>query len=305
MSNSDQVDKFLELVAHMKTAKGITFILGAGASKSGNIPMAKGLIDDAKRQFPHVINKDNDEYGAVMGALTPDERQSILQPHLNKSKVNFGHLALASIFHGNAISAGTRRVLSFNFDFLFERASALLGKHIPVYDFAVAPSTKIHLLADQALVHLHGQSYGLRMLNSGQETEGHAANLQRLLEDSVQKHLTIVAGYSGLADAVCPEIIKAFDSSNRLFWLGYETNIPSHLKDLFAKQYAVYIPGCDFDETMMFLADKLGCWPPTFLGQPFQHALLLLEELAALENWEGKLQDLKDVFNEYNKEWDS
>lgn len=165
--------KLDDVIGHIRAADDITFVIGAGASKSAGIPMAAELVKTINEDYAHCLGllteTDRQDYGKAMGALSPGNRKSLIQPLLDKSKINWGHIALASVVKG----AQVRRVLSFNFDFLLERAAALLGEHLPVYDFAVSPARDVHGLADKAIFHLHGQSYGLRLLNSAEETESH------------------------------------------------------------------------------------------------------------------------------------
>ena len=154
-----------------------------------------------------------------MGALSPGDRKSLIEPLLNRSRINWGHIALASIIRHR--EKNVRRILTFNFDLVLERTASLLGMHLPVYDFGVSPTRDVHDLAATAIFHLHGQSYGLRLLNSEKETAGHKENLRTLLADTVRNHVTIVIGYSGISDPALEVIKEEFNSNRDLIWLGY------------------------------------------------------------------------------------
>ncbi|GBQ84131.1 hypothetical protein AA14337_2770 [Acetobacter malorum DSM 14337] len=268
-----------EVIGYIRNASHITFIVGAGASRSAGIPTAPELVKIINSDFNHclssVLDEDRTDYGKMMGALSPADRRRLIEPLLAQAKLNWGHVALARIIHAFQV----RRILSFNFDFLLEKAAALMGNHLPVYDFGVSPTRVVTGLADKAIFHLHGQSYGLTLLNSDEETVEHAEKLRPLLADSLRNHLTIVIGYSGLADAAFDVMAESFDSNQNLIWLGHTCNAPLHLKPLLEKNYTHYIGGCDFDRSMIEIARGLDCWPIPLIENPPQHALSLLDSL--------------------------
>ena len=210
-----------------------------------------------------------------MGALSPADRRRLIEPLLAEAKLNWGHVALAQIIQATEV----RRILSFNFDFLMEKATALMGEHLPVYDFGVSPSSSVSDLADKAIFHLHGQSYGMTLLNSDKETRDHAEKLRPLLADSLRNHLTIIIGYSGEADATFQVMAEVFNGNNNLIWLGYEPEPKPHLESLLNKPYTSYLGRCDFDLTMISIARGLGCWPVPLIDNPPKHSLSLLGPL--------------------------
>ena len=163
--------KVSDLADHIRQVDAITVIIGAGASKSAGIPLANGLIKIIEKKFEHCLrdlsDKDRKSYGKVMAKLSRQERKMLIEPLLRDASLNWGHVALASIVQ----QSNVKRVLSFNFDFLLEQAAGLLGFHLPVYDFGIAPSSNVSRFAEKAIFHLHGQSYGLRLLNSEDETK--------------------------------------------------------------------------------------------------------------------------------------
>lgn len=268
-----------EVVGHIRSAANITFVLGAGASRSAGIPTAPGLVAMIEEQFAHCISglstDDRKNYGKAMGTLSPADRKRLIEPLLAGAKLNWGHVALARIVQATQV----RRILSFNFDFLMEKATALMGEHLPVYDFGVSPTRHVTGLADKAIFHLHGQSYGMTLLNTIDETKAHAEKLRPLLSDSLRNHLTVVAGYSGEADAAFSVMVDSYDSNNNLIWLGHEADPKPHLRLLVEQPYACYIGGCDFDQTMIEIAQGLGCWPIPLIENPPKHTLSLLELL--------------------------
>ncbi|MEO1405597.1 MAG: SIR2 family protein [Pseudomonadota bacterium] len=285
-----------DLIGHLKSADNITIIIGAGASRSADIPLASELVrqinenDDVNHCLSGLNEEERKDYGRVMRALAPNERKKIIQPILDDSKINWGHIALACLIRDTNVS----RVLTFNFDLVLERATSLLGMHLPVYDFGVAPTIDISGLAAPAIYHLHGQSYGLRLMNSDKETEKHKEALRPLLSDSVRNHLTLVIGYSGEADPAFKIITEEYSSNTRLFWLGHGEDPRPHLKPLLEKNYAEYIGKCDFDQTMIQLARGLNCWPPSVLDNPPLH---VLEELKDVVDFPGEDSEGHDILS--------
>ncbi|MEH3109695.1 MAG: hypothetical protein PGN22_06265 [Agrobacterium cavarae] len=272
--------RLVDVVGYLKRAEQISVVIGAGASRSAGIPTAPLLVKQINDEFTHCLveltDDERKDYGRTMGALAPGDRKSLIQPLLDKSKVNWGHIALACITRKISV----KRVLTFNFDLILEKAASLVGMHLPVYDFGVAPTGELSGLAAPAIFHLHGQSYGLRLMNSQEETDAHKEVLRPLLADSLRNHLTVVIGYSGEADAAFKIIEEEYNSHLNLIWLGYEPEPKPHLATLLAKKYAFYVGGCDFDRTMIDIAEMLGCWPPEVIKNPPQHILTELTEVS-------------------------
>ncbi len=205
-----------------------------------------------------------------MGALALGERKELLDPHLSSAKINWAHIALASLIHVKCV----RRVLSFNFDSVLARACGLLARYPAIYDFGVSPSDRTDYLADPCIVHLHGQGYGPIMLNSEEETQEHAQKLRPLIDDTFAKFPLIVVGYSGEADKVFEQIVAAYSGKYRLYWLGFEEEPKGHLRALLDgahKNYVRYYGGADADAILIALAQKLDCFPPKAFSDPAAH----------------------------------
>ncbi|MEM9436669.1 MAG: SIR2 family protein [Pseudomonadota bacterium] len=298
-----------DLLGYVRDATAVTIIIGAGASKAANIPMAGELVTRINDQFGHCLKQLSDEerkdYGKVMGALSPADRKAFIEPLLDEARISWGQIALASLIKNGNV----RRILTFNFDLVLERAASITGQHLPVYDFGVAPTGEIARLAEPALFHLHGQSYGLRLLNTDKETEAHKKSIGPLLTDSLRNHVVIVGGYSGQNDAAFQVMEEAYNDQNYLFWLGYSKEPPAHLKGLLKNNYAHYLGGCDFDEAMMTLAKGVGQWPPQFVTNPPFHLLEELREVADFPISKGHPEDLlgplRERLQEVGTGWES
>ena len=288
------MERISEVAGHIRQADGACFIIGAGASRSAGIPTATELVKRVNDDFAHCLtglpDEDKSNYGKVMYRLSPAERERLISPLLENSRINWGQIALAAL----AADRKVNRILTFNFDLVLERAAALLGLQLPIYDFGGAPTADINRIARSAILHLHGQSYGLVLLNSNEETQRHKTLLRPLLSDTVRNHLTIVIGYSGEADGALEVIQQEFNSHHRLIWLGHGESQPEHLRPLIDQPYADYIGGCDFDLTMISLARELGIWPPAIVQNPMRH---LLDELSDVTDYPTQKETDIDVLS--------
>jgi tetratricopeptide (TPR) repeat protein len=291
--------KIAEIAGHVRAANGaVTFIIGAGASKSAGIPLAKDLIKQIEADFSHccvgLAEYDRANYGKLMSMLSPAERERLIAPLLRNAKLNWGHIALATLLRAHLV----QRVLTFNFDLVLESAASMLGVHVPVYDFGVAPTRDVNRVVKPSIVHLHGQSHGMVLLNTDEETQSHCNNIRPLLADSLRNSLTIVFGYSGEADAAFKVIETEYNDYHRLIWCGFGDTPPGHLKNLLNYRYFEYVGGCDFDRTMLELAQELKVWPPLIIENPMRHTL---QVLASTTNFPVGTDDDKDFLIEIRR----
>jgi hypothetical protein len=158
------------------------FLTGAGCSKPAGIPTAPEIVAELcarplGENIRHQIGNQTPtgkDYGAVMGALTVRQRKDYFTEILKDTKINFGHIALASMMKAGYVG----RVLTFNFDSILVRAASMLGFFPAVYDFGVSPATKFDHIAEKSVLHLHGQGFGQVMKNTGDQTTTHAKALR-------------------------------------------------------------------------------------------------------------------------------
>ncbi|MEM8914256.1 MAG: tetratricopeptide repeat protein [Pseudomonadota bacterium] len=270
------------IAGYIREAEGVCFIIGAGAPRSAGIPLASELVERICKdeKYAHCIDGlsevDRKNYGKVMSRLTPAEREGLINPLLRDAQISWGQIALATMAQKGLIT----RILTFNFDLVLESAAAMLGLQLPVYDFAASPTSDIARIPRSAIIHLHGQGHGLVLLNSEDETKRHSEQIAPILADTVRNHVTIVAGYSGAADGALGVIEQEYNSRHKLIWLGFGENPPAHLRSLLEKDYAEYFESCNFDETMLEIANSLRIWPPTILENPLAHTLSILDRVA-------------------------
>lgn len=263
--------------------KPFNLLTGAGCSKSAGIPLAGELVKEIHQKFGeeckhHLKEEQMKDYGACMSCLTINDRRALLSKYLDNPKINWAHLAIASLMHAGFVG----RVITFNFDSILARACSLLGLYPATYDFAAAATVDTDYIATKAIIHLHGQGTGQTLLNSDEETKDHANNIRPLIRASFQDSPLLVIGYSGSSDAVFPVIADEYKGRERLWWAGYAENPDTPIADLIHKNNKVsyYLGGCDADEFLIELARELQCFPPTLFSDPYGHLLGELEPVA-------------------------
>lgn len=270
-------DDVLELADRLKQAKDrghpAHFLIGAGCSISADIPSANDLIKEIHAKYPKACAKLSDaeryHYGACMALLATNERRDLIRPYLENAKINWGTIALARLIEQEFV----QRVLTLNFDLVLENACGLLGLQPAVYDFGVAPASDPRKIVSPAIIHLHGQSYGLVLLNTEDETGRHQKKLQPILTDTLNGAPLVVIGYSGSADGISQNLLDGFEGNEPLYWLGYSDELASHLHGFLEKDHFYFLGGADFDRFMIELTQSLGCWPPDLFSDPLGHLL--------------------------------
>lgn len=300
--NTLQRDKAISQIAaglSETNRHGATFLIGAGCSKSADIPLAGELIAEARRRFEdHLCDlavADAGDYGKVMGCLDQTQRRALILPHIARAKLNWGHIALAHLMAEEHVT----RVLSLNFDPLLARANGLLGKYPAIYDFGSAPASNVKAMAEPCIVHLHGQSTGFVLLNTEEETYKHVSKLQAVITDSIQERMLVVIGYSGGSDGAMAALKKAYDDTTRLYWIGFSESPSAHIAEfLSGKRYAHYVGGGD---SCRFLLDvvravaakkKASNWTPKVFHDPIGH---LIDEVTPVIDFPVTNKDDDDI----------
>lgn len=265
-----------QILAKKDSGRPFNLLTGAGCSQSAGIPLAGALVKEIHEKFGEECEDKLEEhlrsdYGACMSCLTINDRRALLSKYLDNPKINWAHIAIASLMHAGFVS----RVITFNFDSILARACSLLGLYPATYDFAAAATVDTDYIAPQAIIHLHGQGTGKSLLNSDEETKEHAENIRPLIRATFQDSPLLVIGYSGSSDAVFPVIADEYKGRERLWWAGYAENPNTPISKLIQKNNKVsyYLGGCDADEFLIELAKELQCFPPTLFSDPYGHIL--------------------------------
>ena len=277
-----------DVIGAVRQANGECVVLmGAGCSLSAGIPLAGTLVQEIKNQHPEAYDRARQaanrspNYNELMEQLSLSERQRLLSGYIEKSKINWAHLALAQLFANQKID----RVLTVNFDPLLIKACSLVNFYPAIYDLASASEFRSHRVAPKSLFYLNGQHTGFVILNAEDELLRHKEKLRSIVRETGIRRTWLVVGYSGEADPLL-EVLKeheCFDGD--LYWLGHSTEPSSHLvqSGLFSRgRHAFYVGGQDADKCLTEIAQKLDSFPPSLLISPEKH----LQEAIALINFE-------------------
>lgn len=146
------------------------FFLGAGASHSGNIPLASEIIvqilrDYSQSPFVKDLPEEQRTYAKLMDCLQPAERDRLLKKYIDEAKINVTHIYLAQLLKMGFVDY----VLTVNFDNLMLRALALYNIFPATYDLAILKDLTTSKFKEKSVVYLHGQSHGLWLLNTPEE----------------------------------------------------------------------------------------------------------------------------------------
>jgi tetratricopeptide (TPR) repeat protein len=258
-------------------------LVGAGCSKSAGIPTAPEIVKEIQRTFRTAYARaDTKDYPNCMAALDMGVRRDLIGRYVDQAKINWAHIALAQLIDGGHVD----RVLTTNFDPLVSRACALINVFPAVYDFAASHVFKPDQVSKQAIFHLHGQRDGFVLLNTATEVRKHRKHIKPVFEDAHSGRVWIVVGYSGENDPVFDLLASTKKFEYGLYWIGRSQSPSKHVTNnlLIPAKGAYFLGGWDADDFFVSLAQKLGCFPPTFLRQPFTY---LKSNLARLSEYKA------------------
>jgi len=186
-------------------------LLGAGMSVSAGIPLAKGMIEEVKKQFPQLAATcEKETYPAYMSLLAPTQRKKLIGHFVDNAKINQAHLYLGPLVKEGYIDC----ILTTNFDPLVIRSLALFNIYPAVYDFAASQEFIPGEAAQLSVFYLHGQRDGFVLLNSEGEVKTHSGKLKNVFQDVARGRCWIVIGYSGENDPVFKRLAEIV-SGNR------------------------------------------------------------------------------------------
>lgn len=296
--NSDDITEIARQIRTVKNDRPFVMLTGAGCSVAAGIPTAQAIIKEIYKNTelkPFLKDLDSTgakDYGRVMECLDLTERENILKEYLTKAKVNWGHIAMASMLNDKHIC----RVLTFNFDNILARACGKCGLYPQIYDFVSGVSRSGRHIVDPAIVHLHGQGFGIAMLNSEKETQDHAENLRPLLNETMEKHPLLIIGYSGQSDRVFPIIQEGYRGRNRIHWVdlsekpneniaALQEAYPSHVK---------YYGSAKADQFLVELAQALSCFPPNLFDNTIQHLRDEIRDILPFSKQDSSAVDVKE-----------
>ena len=286
------IDDIAEALApHGAAQRRCSVLLGAGCSISAGIPSASEIVRHIEAKFPAAYARAaSHDYPDCMAALERGARRDLIGAYIDKAKINWAHIALAQLIYANYVD----RVLTTNFDPLVSRACALVNRFPAVYDFAASHLFKPDQVGDKAIFHLHGQRDGFVLLNTRSEVTKHRHHIKPVFDDAHKGRVWIVVGYSGENDPVFDLLASVKTFEYGLYWIVHGSKPSAHVADkLLARECgAHFLGGWDADDFFVTLAQKLQCFPPQFVTQPFSH---LKSMFSMLTDYKAPRNDVDDA----------
>ncbi|WGK69513.1 tetratricopeptide repeat protein [Candidatus Haliotispira prima] len=259
--------------AHEKNKPKPIFFLGAGASVSGEIPLADDIVKHILNNYSEAprIKKlsetDKKSYAKVMEALQPDERNELLKGYIDKAKVNVTHLYLAQLICSDYVDY----VLTVNFDNLMLRALSLFNEFPSTYDMAIFRDLTTTEFKEKSVFYLHGQHHGPWLLSTHEEMEKVDSTVPNIFNRIQGNRPWIFIGYSG-NDPIFEHIKRLGRFDNGLFWVTHKDNSPNkEVKEFLDRPNtnAFLIKGEDSDSFILKLHTKLDLEAPQIIDKPF------------------------------------
>ena len=290
------IERTIEDIAealHGAAPRRCSVLLGAGCSISAGIPSASDIVRHIKARFPAAYARAaSQQYPDCMAALDRGVRRDLVGAYIDKAKTNWAHIALAQLIDRGYVD----RVLTTNFDPLVSRACALVNSFPAVYDFAASHTFNPDQVSDKAIFHLHGQRDGFVLLNTRAEVTKHRNHLKPVFDDAHKGRVWIVVGYSGENDPVFDLLARVPTFEYGLYWIGHGLKPPNYVADrlIGSARGAHFIGGWDADDFFVTLAQKLQCFPPRFVTQPFSH---LRSVFSMLTDYKAPRNDIEDAPN--------
>ncbi len=290
------------------------FFLGAGASKSGNIPLAGEIADKILKDYPVDpficgLEEGKRDYAHLMECLQPYQRNQLLKEYVDNAKINVTHIYLAQLHKHSFVDY----ILTVNFDNLMLRALALYNEYPPTYDMAILNELTTTTFKEKSVVYLHGQHHGLWLLNTSSEMDKVKTRLPRIFDSIKNKRPWIFIGYSG-SDPVFEHVKNLGRFDNGLFWIGYKDHSPNENVKGFLENpnsNAFFITGFDSDAFMIKLNEALGLEQPEILKKPFtslQAMLTNINDINDEEHFKGVKErleiakrDVTQAINQFEK----
>jgi tetratricopeptide (TPR) repeat protein len=301
-----------DLAYFMKKAKtnnrSPIFFLGAGASRTGGIPLAHEIADNilAEHSDNPRINKlkaEDKTYAKLMNCLDPNERNELLKGYVNDSKINVTHIYLAQLM----TEGFADYVLTVNFDNLMLKALALFNEFPSTYDMAILNDLTTSTFKEKSVVYLHGQHHGLWLLNTEQEMAKVHRLVPKILDSIKDGRPWVFVGYSG-NDPVFEHIKGLGRFDNGLYWVAFNDEKPAEAvcQGLLEQSHsnAFVIEGYDADAFMLKLNSALGLPEPTIIDKPFTSVRAMLDNIVDIDDLEHfkdvkrRLEIAKDQINE-------
>ncbi len=289
----------------------VTFLVGAGFSRSSGIPGAGEIVKELRTQKDYSFLRDAGapppgmgEYAFIMDKLgSPKQRAEWVKKFVDRGRnekgnlrINWAHLLLAAMADRNLVNC----ILTTNFDPLIVEALALTGQPIRTYDLSTIGHYHPGTLEPGSVIYLHGQMHGLLLANARGEMDRAKRHYPGVLQEAVQDSLLIVVGYAGECDPVLEALGELPGFPLGLWWSHYSPagrKVCSGVKNIFAKHgNACHLTGDDDADTFMrkLVFDGLKLKLPDIVLAPFRAADEMLSRITPFptKDYRGETTDL-------------
>jgi tetratricopeptide (TPR) repeat protein len=265
------------------------FFLGAGASRSGNIPLAGEIIKQILHDYsdyPPIkdLPIEGRTYAKLMDCLQPDQRDELLKKYIDEAKINVAHIYLAQLIKEGFVDY----VLTVNFDNLMLRSLALFNIFPATYDMAILQDFTTTTFKEKSVVYLHVQSHGLWLLNTSEEMKKVKGTVPRIFDTIKNKRPWVFIGYSG-EDPIFEYVKNLGRFNNGLYWVTYNDYNPIESVQKFLSEpntNAYIIKGYDADSFMLKLNSELELAQPYIVDKPFSALKEMLTEIVDIDDKE-------------------
>lgn len=290
--NTATVEELAYLLKQAKAKKlpQPIFFLGAGASKTGGVPLANEIVKDILERHkdnPRIksLTDNSKTYPKLMACLTQFQRNELLNEYIDRAKINVTHLYLAQLL----IEGYVDYVLTVNFDNLFLRALALFNYFPPTYDLSNLKDLTNASFKEKSVFYLHGHLHGLWLLNTEDEMAKVKEIIPPILNSIKNDRPFIFIGYSG-EDPIFEHIINLGSFTNGLYWVTYYNENPSErvcnsLLEIPLKN-SFLVTGYDTDSFMLQLNAVLELPEPLIITKPFTVLKTILKNIVDIDDKE-------------------
>ena len=282
------------------------FFLGAGASKTGGIPLARDIVKDILNKFsdaPSIkkLKEEEKSYSKLMDCLQPYKRDNLLKGYIDNAKINVTHIYLAQLLKNDYVDY----ILTVNFDNLMLRALALFNVFPSTYDMAILKDLTTTTFKEKSVVFLHGQHHGLWLLNTEEEMKKVGDTVPRIFDSIKNKRPWVFIGYSG-DDPIFEHIKNLGRFDNGLYWVTYNDNAPNNKVKTFLEKSntnASVVYGYDSDSFMLKLNNELGLEQPFIINKPFTSLKKMLNNIVDIDD-DKKFKGVKERLEIVKKQVD-
>jgi tetratricopeptide (TPR) repeat protein len=271
--------------------------LGSGCSASAGVPSPDVCVKIVQNEFPsateHLRQKT---FGACLAALSPADRNRMMELFLEGARLNWSHLCAAVLLKEGCV----QRVYTPNFDPLLLRACALMGFFPNVYHLDQLASLDPAQISEPAVFYLRGQGAALTLLANDDAVKAHKERLAPVFAQAGSRYLWLVIGYEGKGEPEYAQLagVKVFEKD--LYWVGESKEPADHLgQDLLRLgKNAYYVAQFTADEFLIALCKSMDLFPPACVARPFTFLRGLLEGMLPFAATGQKTDEANQLFQE-------